>query len=169
MKPHTLILPALALCHLGLVLAGALGWRPDSSRTAIGTGLGWYGHMSGSNNRYGFYAPAVATGMRASFTLTDWEGRTWTDSLGRGNTAETDLRLGTLVSMAGSDHWQSLLPSAWASALLARHPDADQVTIRIDYRELPSMAEHRAGAAPRWLTIYHSAFTRESPTPDAQP
>jgi hypothetical protein len=169
MKLHPLVLPVLALCHLGLVLAGALGCRPELTGTAIGHALGWYGHLSGSNNRYGFYAPAVATGMRASFTLSDQQGRTWTDSLGQGNTAETDLRLGTLVSMAGSDHWQTLLPRAWASALLARHLEATQVVVRIEYRELPSMADHGAGAAPRWQTIYHSAFTRESPTHEAEP
>jgi hypothetical protein len=71
--------------------------------------------------------------------------------------------------MSGSDHWQTMLPEAWASALLARHPEASQVTIRIDYRELPSMEAYRAGSEPTWQTIYHSVFTRQPATPDAEP
>ena len=44
--------------------------------------------------------------------------------------------------------------------MFGRHPDAEQVVVRIETYELPPMEHVRAGEKARWETVYEATFRR---------
>lgn len=155
-----------AACHLLLVVCGATGWAffggdPAEDNLAE-EAVRLYGALSGAENGYGFFAPGVSSQIRATFTLTDAAGRTWTDTLEEGMGAEATLRVGSGVSLAAFDGVRESLARSWAATMFARHPAARSVTIRIDVYDLPTMTDYRAGARPCWLPVYEATAERDA-------
>lgn len=160
MKNRCRLAILLAGGHVTLVACGAAGVTRPSATGLVGRAVAYYGELSGASNRYGFYAPAVGTELRVTFTVTDGSGRARDDVLAVGCTHEARLRLGSLADMYVHEECRPALGAAWAAALFGRHPEAERVTLRVEEYDVPTMAGYRAGARPRWRVLSGSTFSR---------
>ena len=118
-----------------------------------------YGDFSGANNSYGFFAPSVASEVRARFVLVDPRGLRYGDSLKAGK-PEVDLRVHTLLNFFPVNEAQDLFARSWAALMLGRHPGADTVVVLVDIYDLPTMRAWRDGARPSWSPFYRGTFAR---------
>ena len=155
------VFTALAAGHLALVACGAAGFAPWAGWGAAGESLRWYGTVTEAGNGYGYFAPVVGMPSRVTFVMSDDAGRAWEDSLA-GSTAspEARLRMGTIALGAGDPELRPRLTASWAATMFGRHPDAEQVVVRIETYELPPMEHVRAGEKARWETVYEATFRR---------
>jgi hypothetical protein len=152
---------ALAAVHLVLVVCGAAHFRLVPLQWG-GIVQHTYGALSGSDSSFGFFAPGVASQLRATFTMTDDEGRTWTDVLEHGNNREARLRLGTVVSNFAEESMRRDVAASCAATMFGRHPTARQVVVRVEVYELPPMDAYRDGARPEWVPVYEVTVSREN-------
>jgi hypothetical protein len=160
MNKQTTVVISLAAAHLLLVVCGAAGLSLLSGRSPPGKALRWYGAMSGADNGYGFFAPGVAPQWRATFTLSDTAGRTWTDTLEGDHNHEVAHRVGGIVNLFSEPGLRPELAASWAAKMFGRYPDAKQVVIRVEIYDLPTMAEYRNGTRPQWEFICEATFAR---------
>jgi hypothetical protein len=153
-RPHLAI--AAAAVQLCFAAAGAMELDFDHAPSLIAR----YGALSGTDSSYGFFAPAVGTQLRVTFELTREDGTKSEDVLTTGASHEADLRIGDMVAifwMDDEDLRRSLVGS-WAGRMLARHPEATSVVVRLDAYDLPTMAEYRRGERPDWAPHYEAEF-----------
>ena len=147
-------LTTIAAAHVILVICGAAGFLAGERA------LGWYGEVSGAGNQYGFFAPEVGASYRATFTMTDAKGQTWMDVLNRGDNHEAMLRYDNSFGDFGS----SDLAASWAAMMFGRHAHAQQVTVRLQEYDPPTMADYQAGKRAEWKTFYQATFIRDQET-----
>jgi hypothetical protein len=157
---------ALAAIHLVLVVCGAAHFRLVPLQWG-GIVQHTYGALSGSDSGFGFFAPGVASQLRATFTMTDDAGNSWTDVLEHGNNREARLRLGTVVSNFAEEKMRRDVAASCAATMFGRHPTARQVVVRVEVYELPPMEAYRAGAQPEWIPVYEATVSREN-TPERE-
>jgi hypothetical protein len=119
-------------------------------------------HYTGADGSYGFFAPSVASQVRAVFTLSDDEGNSWQDTLEGNRTRETELRFGSLLGQAMQPETQEAVVQSWAAQMLGRHPTATELLVRVEVYDMPTMEQYRAGERPEWNMLYEVTFTRES-------
>jgi hypothetical protein len=160
MKTSQAIATAVASFHLTLVGCGAAGVTWPPALGVAGRALACYGELSGANNGYGFYAPAVGTEQRAVVTITDEAGQAHTDVPAEGATHEARLRLGSIAGMLIQEGPGPRVAASWAAAMFGRHPGARQIVLRVEEYDVPTMAEYRAGTSPRWVPVYEANFSR---------
>jgi hypothetical protein len=157
-----------AACHLALVVCGAAGWvfatNPNKDGPVRKT-VRLYGALSGADNAYGYFAPGVGPQVRATFTLSDGSGRTWTDTLERGMSQEAVHRAGGSPALAAEPAYRDDLIRSWAGTMFGRHPDARRVVVRLQLFDPPSMAEHEQGVRARWETFDEVVCDREDQAP----
>jgi len=149
---------AVAVGHLILVAFGIFR-LPLLSELNLGGRLArWYGLVTGTAYAYGFFAPEVPPQYKATFTMTDRNGRTWTDTLAHDTNNEVTLRSEVTVSVWGlvGDN----LPACWAATMFGRHHDAVLVTVSLNEYNPPTMTDYRAGKRAEWKTIYQATFFR---------
>jgi hypothetical protein len=152
-------------CHLALVVAGAahLTARFDGP---VGRGLRYYDALSGAGASYSFFAPKVGPQLRVRFTISTREGRRFEETLETGKGREVSLRLGnvaeTVYLVAGQTAERRAFLGALAASRFGAHPGANVVQVTIEEWVMPTMAEYRAGARPRWTPRYDAAFVRQS-------
>jgi hypothetical protein len=152
---------ALVAVHLVLVVCGAAHFRLVPLNMG-GIVQHTYGALSGSDSSFGFFAPGVSSAMRATFTMTDDKGHTWTDVLEHGNNREARLRLGTVVSNFAEETMRRDVAASCAATMFGRHPTARQVIVRVEVYELPPMEAYRDGARPEWVPVYEATVSREN-------
>jgi hypothetical protein len=51
---------------------------------------------------------------------------------------------------------------ALAADRLGAHPEVNNVQVTIEEWVMPTMAEYRVGARPRWHSVYEATFVRTS-------
>jgi len=168
MNLRMLMATALAGAHLALVVCGAADLFPRFGRSGVAKGLRWYGHMSGSDSGYGFFAPEVGSQSRAIFTMKDKTGRVWTDTLEAGENNEVQLRVNGMVSDAPTGRQRRALAASWAGKMFARYPQADEITVRIEFFDLPTMEEYAEGDEPEWVKDYEVTFYRNDPASEEE-
>jgi len=158
------ILLFAAAAHLVVVCLGAL-------HVSVGDG-GWarraaqvYGMLSGADSGYSFFAPEVGTTLSASFQVNSANGSKVTDVLETGVSREADIRVRNIIGMFWLEDDQAArrsLVASWAGKVLARHPDADSVVVRLDTFELPTMADYRDGKTTGWKLNYRAKFVHRA-------
>lgn len=163
MSPRRTAAAALAAAHLTLVAAGAFGWHPPALGPA-GRALDDYGALSGASSRFDFFAPAVASPLRATFTTIDAAGRARACALEDGANREAQLRIASVVTCFYHAEYRPelrrALAASWAATVFGHHPAAERVVVRVEVDDLPTMAQYRAGWRPRWRPVYEAVFTR---------
>jgi hypothetical protein len=154
----------VATLHLALVTAGAVGWSPPSGLGRAARTLDYYGAATGASHRFSYFAPGVASPLRAGFTLRDAAGRCWTDTLEEQANREAQLRIDSIVTNFMQAEFRPglrrALAGSWAATMLGRHPQAERVLVRVEICDLPTMTQYRAGARPRWRPVYEAEFAR---------
>jgi hypothetical protein len=164
MSTRQLLAAIAAGIHLILVMGGAANTSLPRWSGVAGRGIRWYAAVSGADSGYGFFAPGVASETRATFTLTDNAGRTWTEAFDAAGNQEVQLRLGSMVSTAASPSMRRKLAASWAGKFFAIHPEVQSVLVRVEYYDLPQMDEYRDGERPEWVTEYEVEFFRNEAT-----
>jgi hypothetical protein len=165
MTPKHAFFCVLALIHLILVACGALGISWEKKGSPWPKVLQAIRESSGSDANHGYFAPGVGPNYRMTFILKDAKGRTWTDILEKTDYHEANLRLAGIVDvMVSSDDFAdeySAFAKSCAAKVLARHPSAVLVTVRVERDQTPSMAEWRAGKRVEWEKENDFTFTRK--------
>jgi hypothetical protein len=156
-RRHAAILIAACL-HLTLVLCGAAKVRLLPPGNPAGPILATYRAYTGSDNSYGFFAPAVASEWRGLFEVCRANGRCEEAELPYGN-PETAVLLSSIHGMLAHDA-RDVLAASLAATQFARVPDARTIVVKVQVYAVPTMAQARAGQRARWRTAYAYAFTR---------
>jgi hypothetical protein len=135
----------------------------------VGRGLRFYDALSGAGDSYSFFAPAVGPQLRVRFTLFTPRGGRSEETLETGKSREVGFRVGNLAGTAYIAGQYTDLRRAFLGALAARrlglHLEADRVEVTIEEWVMPTMAEYRDGARPRWRTLHDATFVRASKSP----
>ena len=155
------LLTALAAVHLCLVLCGAVSLPLLSDDRPAGKALRLGRAMTGSDTNYGFFAPELGASLEARFTLIDKDGRTWTDELDPGNTIESRLRINNVLAWCYEEDLREQVAASLAGSMLARHPTAVKVIVRIEEYDPPTFAEFRSGVRPNWDLLYEATVSRK--------
>jgi hypothetical protein len=119
-----------------------------------------YKNLSGTFRDYAFFAPEVASDLKAGFLLTDTAGEeTFVNFVAKNR--EVGFRYNCIIAACMRDvRGRDLFAQSWAALLLGSRPDVDRVTVMVKTLDLPSMREYRTGKRPEWRTVYAAEFGR---------
>jgi hypothetical protein len=88
------------------------------------------------------------------------------ETLETGKSREVGFRLGNLAGtiyiVAKRTDLRATFLGALAASRLGVHPEANRVQVDIEYWVMPTMAEYRLGARPRWRSLHDATFVRRS-------
>jgi hypothetical protein len=164
-RTKRLLLVGAFSCHLAVVVAGAAHLIPRL-HGPVGRGLRFYDALSGAGDSYSFFAPTVGPQLRARFTLSTPQGERSEETLETGKSREVGFRLGNLAGtiyiVARRTDLRRAFFGALAASRLGAHPEANRVQVNIEEWVMPTMAEYRRGAWPRWRSLYDATFVRTS-------
>ncbi|WP_437716015.1 hypothetical protein WMF45_06125 [Sorangium sp. So ce448] len=162
-RSHAAALVAVA-GHLGLVVMGALQIHPEGDGWPA-RALAVYGALSGAESGYAFFADSITPLPRASFHVSGAGGATLTDALESGASRETEIRILNLITpfLSVEDPTiQRSIAASWAGKVLARHPAAQSILVRLETCDLPTMREYREGKRSSWNMQYEAKFMTRS-------
>lgn len=166
-KKKVLVL-GIAFSHLILVAIGASQLNLWPHESGLGRSLDYYGALSGAGSGYGFFAPGVGSQLRGSFDIVDGQGGVTPNAIEAGASHEGALRIGNLLGWFWRDtadrKLQRSLAASWAGKMFARHPEAEQVVVRLETYHLPSMKGYRSGKRPHWVPYYEAKFVHKPST-----
>jgi hypothetical protein len=95
--------------------------------------------------------------------LVHWE------TLETGKSREVGFRVGNLAGtiyiVAKRTDLRRAFLGALAASRLGAHPEANRVQVDIEDWVMPTMAEYRLGARPRWRSLHDATFLRRSSGP----
>jgi hypothetical protein len=72
---------------------------------------------------------------------------------------------GTIYVVAKRNDLRRAFLGALAASRLGAHPEANLVQVNIEEWVVPTMAEYRFGARPRWRSLHEATFVRASRGP----
>jgi hypothetical protein len=152
-------------CHLALVVAGA-AHLTSRLHGPVGRGVRIYDLLSGAGESYSFFAPSVGPQLRARFTLSTPQGERSEETLETGKSREVGFRVGniagTIYIVAKRTDLRRAFLGALAASRFGAHPEANRVQVDIEDWVMPTMAEYRLGARPRWHSLHDATFVRRS-------
>ena len=152
-------------CHLAVVVAGAAELT-SRLHGPVGRGLRFYEALSGAGDSYSFFAPSVGPQLRARLTLSTPQGERFEETLESGKGREVSFRLGNIAGTIQIVSKRVDLRRAFLGALAANrlgaHPEANQAQVTIEEWVMPTLAEYRLGARPRWRSLHEATFSRTS-------
>lgn len=165
MRPVHRVVALAAVLHLAAVCLFV--WRgtpegPGEWRSIART----YQNVSGTFRDYTFFAPAVASDLRAGFFVEgEEEGRSTFVSVAARN-REIGFRYNCIVAscmrdLAGRD----LFARSWAALVLGSHPEARSTTVVVEAYDVPTMESYRQGQRPQWDLVYAGTFARRRAAP----
>jgi hypothetical protein len=157
---HAGLLACLAMLHL--VLVGMFVWTnvSETSDSAVHRTLRTYRNLSGIFRDYRFFAPGVASDMRAGFFLERPDGTSEFQAFLSDN-LEVGFRYNCIIGASmRSEALRDLMAQSWAAVMLGNHPDASHVTVVAQSFELPTMRAYAAGKRPHWRVVYAGKFDR---------
>lgn len=162
MMNRKVVWTSLAAIHLALAGAGAAGLPLLSTDSAPGTLLAGYRSASGSDNSYGFFAPAVGSSKRVRFTLVDAQGRQKKETLDS-PTQEATFRVGTILDRlnASDERLRRAVLASLAAHAFGVHPGAERVRVTVEGFAIPRMESFRRGERPRWIPLFEAEFVRK--------
>jgi hypothetical protein len=160
-----LLLVGAFSCHLALVVGGA-AHLTSRLHGPVARVLRFYDALSGAGDSYSFFAPTVGPQLRARFILSTPRGERSEEILESGKSREIGFRLGNLAGTIYLVAKRTDLRRAFLGALAANrfgaHPSASRVQVSIEEWVMPTMAEYRLGARPRWRSLHEATFVRRS-------
>jgi hypothetical protein len=152
-------------CHLALVVAGA-AQLTSRLHGPVGRGLRFYDALSGAGDSYSFFAPSVGPQLRARFILSTPSKERSEEILETRKSREVGFRLGniagTIYIMAEHRDVRRAFLGALAANRFGAHAEANVVQVNIEEWVMPTMAEYRVGARPRWRSLHEATFVRTS-------
>jgi hypothetical protein len=120
--------------------------------------LGVYKNLSGTFRDYAFFAPEVASDVKAGFLVTDTAGdQTFVNFVAKNR--EIAFRYNCIMAACMRDvRGRDLFAQSWAALLLGSNSNFDRVTVMVKALDLPSMHDYRTGKRPEWKMVYVGEF-----------
>ena len=154
------LLAALASLHLALVCLFIWTDVTETSDSGAGDALRTYRNLGGIFRDYRFFAPAVASDVRAGFFLEEPDGTSRFQAFLADN-LEVGFRYHCIVGSGMRDEaLRDLMAQSWSAVMLGAHPEAALVTVVAQSYELPPMRAYAAGERPSWKVVYAGKFDR---------
>ncbi len=153
----------IAGLYLIMVLCGALHVPLVPKIPWVGGAVRAIRYYSGTDNSYGFFAPAVSDEMALDFQYSNGK-REWTQSLDQCFTGESRQRAGSCVDIFAhidDEEVQHRTLESWARWALSREPGADKVRVCVKHRVMPTMRDYQDGERPEWQEWAWATFERE--------
>jgi hypothetical protein len=151
----------LATAHLVLVCAFLWTDATAASGGTIDRAVQTYKNAAGILRDYRFFAPAVASDMRAGFFVRTPDGASEFHPFLADN-LEVGFRYNCIITSAmRNEKIRDLMAQSWAAVMLGTRPDAEHVTVVAQSFELPTLAQYGAGARPSWKLVYGGTFDRK--------
>jgi hypothetical protein len=170
---HAGLLASLAVLHLALVCLFIWTDTSETSGGSVRRTLRTYKNLSGIFRDYRFFAPAVASDMRAGFFLEQPDGTSVFEPFLADN-LEVGFRYNCIVGSSMRDEkLRDLMAQSWAAVMLGSHPEVARVLVVAQSFDLPAMKDFAAGRRPSWKLVYAGRFERRqrtsSPTSEPTP
>jgi hypothetical protein len=104
--------------------------------------------------------------LRARFALSTPQGERSEETLEARKSREVGFRLGNLAGtvyiVSRSTDLRRAFLGALAANRLGAHPEANLVQVDIEEWVMPTMADYRVGARPRWRSLQDATFGRDA-------
>lgn len=157
---HAGLLAMLAALHLALVCVFIWSDASEASDGPLHRTLRTYKNLSGIFRDYRFFAPAVASDVRAGFFLEQPDGTSAFQAFLADN-LEVGFRYSCIVGSSMRDEkLRDVMAQSWAAVMLSNHPEAARVTVVAQSYELPTLRDYAAGRRPSWKVVYAGKFDR---------
>lgn len=154
------VFSGLAVVHLTMLVLFVWSGFAQSSPSTTASVVRTYRNFSGAFRDYAFFAPAVASDLRAGFILEYESGETRFLRFAADD-REVAFRYNNIVAASMRDvRGRDLFAQSWAAFILGAHPDAVRASVITETFVVPSMAEYRAGERPDWTFVYVGRFER---------
>lgn len=155
------LMGGLALLHLGFVVASVSMNFGSLPRGPLRKAVLTYCNLSGTFRDYTFFAPGVASALKAGFLVEKEGGAEPTVVAFGSDSREITFRYGSIMRSGMQDErGRDLFAQSWAALILGNRPDADSVTVMVERMIVPSMEEYRRGLRPQWAAVYAGRFDR---------
>jgi hypothetical protein len=153
------VLAVLASLHLAYLITfvwlGVGRFPPGAAGRALQT----YGNLSGASRDYSFFAPNVASEVKAAFFVEGAAGGPSKLVTFDSDNREIVFRYACILKAGMQDpRVRDLFAQSWAALVLGSQPDAERVTVIVHRKDLPGMDEYRQGRRPAWKLIYAGEF-----------
>lgn len=162
-KPSARHWIAAGAAALHLTVVAAFVWAgPPAADSAPERVLRAYQNLTGLFRDYTFFAPSVASDLRAGFLLDGGGDDPPTFISFLAQNREIGFRYNSLIaSTMREPRGRDLFARSWAAFILGSQPDARRVTVVVEAYDVPSMEAFRAGEPARWRLVYAGQFSRE--------
>jgi hypothetical protein len=160
----------LAFLHLAFVVASV--WMNFGRLPAgiVKKAALTYCNVSGTFRDYSFFAPGVASALKAAFLVEEGTGGSPTLVTFGAESREIAFRYGSVMRSGMQDErGRDLFAQSWAALILGNRPSAESVTVMVERMLVPSMDEYRRGQRPEWTAVYAGRFSRRQAGGDASP
>lgn len=154
------LLVLLAVLHLGCATVFTLAPRAELQRFLSATWV--YRCMTGLYRDYGYFAPAVASDVRAAALLARSDGlTTFVPFDAKGH--ETRLRINNLLGAAlDQKGLRNTIVRSMAASLLGADRKVESAHVIFQRQVMPDMLSYRNGHRPAWRTVYVGRFDRRT-------
>jgi hypothetical protein len=128
---------------------------------AIDRPLRIYGGYSGATTHFNFFAPAVVSQVRVKFYLGAADGSVSTYEVPAPSN-EVNLRLAAMYQTFLRPGVRPYLIDSWSRYVLEQHPKAQWVQTRVEFLEIPTLAQIKEGRKATWNEIGRFGASREA-------
>jgi hypothetical protein len=148
--------------HVIVVLMGATHCLPLPSATPAASLLNVYAACSGAEQRFGYFAPAVAAEWRPRIEIYSARTAQWACVKPADEEGEFGWRVSTARGALANRATRELIAAAWAARVFTEVADATYVLVKVEVEDLPSLHEVGNGAPqPTWVLVDVLAFERK--------
>ena len=145
-----------------LILVSLFIWTnfPGDSDNFASRALRTYKNLSGCFRDYSFFAPLVASDLRAGFYLEEGNNKSFISFTAPNQ--EIGFRYNCIIASCMRDaRGRDLFTQSWAATIFGEYPNATTVRVVTEAFEVPTMEEYRQGKTPEWVLVYYGDFNRE--------
>ncbi len=159
---HAGLLACFATAHLVAIVLFIWTDATERSDSPVARAFRTYKNASGIFRDYRFFAPAVASDMRAGFILEKADGETEFQPFLADN-LEVGFRYNCIIGASmRNEKVRDVMAQSWAATMLGANPQATRVTVVAQSYELPPMRRYAAGEEPSWQIVYAGKFDRKA-------
>lgn len=155
------LMAVIAALHLAFVVASVSTNFGRLPAGILKSTVLTYCNLSGTFRDYTFFAPGVASALKAAFLVEDTAGGEPTLVSFGAESREISFRYGSIMRSGMQDErGRDLFAQSWSALVLGNRPSAESVTVMVERMIVPSMEEYRRGQRPQWVPVYAGKFSR---------
>ncbi len=162
--PISRLIFAFLTIHMVLHVYGAMGMPGVSSGSSLRRILSSYGALTGSNTRFGFFSPRVATGTRVRVRVQE-HGQAIELGLVKLRSHDGQLRFEGMTDIfkdEGPTIAAARVGSSIAARVLDERPKADLCIVTFEALEIPPLWSSPRRAPAAWFTVAEVTIARKT-------